>query len=498
MPGKQINDYQVRIFMEHCKQHSISQAAVKSGFSPASGYRVNNDPQRQSAKAGTRRRRRPDPLDGIYEQQIVPMLKNNPKLRAVAVYEKVVHDNPHLSPGIRRTVERRVRDWKANHGPDQEVFFTQRYEPGRWGISDFTSMNKLEVTIGSQPLNHLVYHFRLPWSGFQYASAVLSGESFEALAEGLQNALWTLGGAPRECRTDSLSAAYRNLNSQAAEDLTRRYENLCAHYGMLPTRNNRGEAHENGAIESSHGHLKRRIEDALLLRGSRDFDIVDEYGRFISKLIGMLNTRRAEKIDAERAVLTALPAKKACGWRDATVTVTRTGGFVLDKVFYTVPSRLIGNRLQVRIYNQHLQIYQNGTHQFDVQRLARSPDGRRRHVIDYRHIIHSLKCKPMAMLNWVHRDGLFPCRAYRLCFEKAIDSVDSRSACRLTVNLLALAHERNCERRLGVEIQRCLNAGQLPDLKRMRELFEVDHGTVPAVKVAAASLDQYASLLERR
>src|SRR5262249_25351032 len=160
--------------------------------------------------------------------------------------------------------ERRIRSWRALHVEEQEVIFRQVHEPGRAGLSDFTDMGDVEITIASIPLDHRLYHFRLGYSGFEHAHVVLGGESFVALSEGLQNALWALGGAPREHRTDSLSAAFRNLDRQAQDDLTSRYEELCSHYGMTPTRT--GIAHENGAIEGAHGHLKRAIEDALLMR----------------------------------------------------------------------------------------------------------------------------------------------------------------------------------------------------------------------------------------
>ena len=153
------------------------------------------------------------------------------------------------------------------HGADQEVIFRQVHEPGRMGLSDFTDMADLGVTIAGERLDHRLYHFRLAYSGFEHAHVILGGESYVALAEGLQNALWALGGAPREHRSDSLSAAFRNLDQEAREDLTRRYDALCAHYGMQPTRNNRGVAHENGGIESAHGHLKKAVSDALLMRG---------------------------------------------------------------------------------------------------------------------------------------------------------------------------------------------------------------------------------------
>ena len=150
-----------------------------------------------------------------------------------------------------------MREWRAIHGPEQEIVFRQTHPPGQLGLSDFTDASSLAVTVVREPLNHRLYHFRLAYSGFSHAHVVLGGESFTALAEGLQHALWTLGGAPREHRSDSLSVAYRNLDRDQREDATARYTALCAHYGMAPTRNNRGESHENGAVEGPHGHLAR-------------------------------------------------------------------------------------------------------------------------------------------------------------------------------------------------------------------------------------------------
>ena len=230
--------------------------------------------------------------------------------RAVAIFEEVVRRHPDLGPGIRRTLERRVRSWRALHGPEQEVIFRQVHEPGRMGLSDFTDMADLAVTIAGQPLDHRLYHFRLAYSGFEHAHVVLGGESYVALAEGLQNALWALGGAPREHRSDSLSAAFRNLDRDAAEDQTRRYEALCGHYGMQATRNNLGVAHENGAVESQHGHLKRAIAQALMLRGSADFDSLAAYRGWLADLIGRRNARRDRLVGLERAVLGRLPPRR--------------------------------------------------------------------------------------------------------------------------------------------------------------------------------------------
>src|SRR5207248_7084069 len=187
----------------------------------------------------------------------------------------------------------------ALNGPNRDMIFRQEHPPGRLGLSDFTDMGKLGITIAGQTLDHRLYHFRLAFSGFEHAHVILGGESFVALAEGLQNALWTLGGVPEQHRSDSLSAAFRNLDRDAQEDLTRRYEELCAHYGMTPSRNNRGLAHENGSIESSHGHLKRAIADELLLRGSRKFEDLAAYRRFVDEVVGRRNARNRKRIEIE-------------------------------------------------------------------------------------------------------------------------------------------------------------------------------------------------------
>ena len=249
---------------------------------------------------------------------------------------------------------------------------------------------------------------------------VLGGESFVALAEGLQNALWALGGAPLEHRSDSLSAAFRNLERDAAEDLTQRYEALCAHYGMTPTRNNPGIAHENGAIEGPHAHLKVALQQALLLRGSAEFADLDAYRRFVDEVIGRANAGRRKALEIERVQLKALPPRRTDDFEEVLVTVTRSGGFFLRRVFYSVPSRLIGHRLRVRLYDDRLECFLGGT-LVQTLRRGRSIDGNRRgHVVDYRHIIHALRRKPMALLNLVYREQLFPREAYRHAWDALI------------------------------------------------------------------------------
>src|ERR1700726_5313780 len=402
----------MRLYMSYRQSHKTAIAAAKSGFSKATAYRIEDDPRLPSQKKAPRSRRRPDPLAEVWDGEIVPILKSAPGIRAIAGLDEIRRRHPEIAASIRRTLERRMRTWRALAGPEQDVIFRQEHEPGRLGLSDFTDTSALGITIAGVALAHRLYHFRLAFSGFEHAHVVLGGQSFVALAEGLQNALGALGGVPEEHRSDSLSAAFRNLDSDAKEDLTLRYQALMRHYDMIPTRNNRGVAHENGSIESSHGHLKKALQDALLLRGSRDFDHLDGYRRFVDEIVGRRNASNRKRIELERATLIALPKRRTADYEEKIVTVTSSGGFLLRRAFYTAPSRLIGHRLRVHLYDDRLQCFLGSPPLMTLRRGRPVSESKGGHVVDYRHVIHALRKKPMALNNLVYRDQLFPRPAY--------------------------------------------------------------------------------------
>jgi hypothetical protein len=260
---------------------------------------------------------------------------------------------------------------------------------------------------------------------------------------------------------------------------------------MTPTRNNKGVAHENGAIESAHGHLKAAIRDALLMRGSADFADLAAYRAFIDEILGRRNAAQGKRIAAERACLQALPARRTTDFEEVIVTVSSTGGFTLRKVFYTVPSRLIGHRLRVRLFDDRLEVFMGSTLLMTLPRGRARPDGRHDQVVCYHHVIHSLRTKPMALLNLVYRDKLFPRPAYRLAFEALVAQLPERLACKITVELLALAHDRGCERELAEELDSVLEAGQLPDPVALRRMFGPDPANLPTVSVLEVSLESY-------
>jgi hypothetical protein len=486
----------MRLYMKFRQTDTPPQAAAKASFSTSTAYRLEKDPRLPSQKNVPRERRRADPLADIFDAEIVPMLRAAPGLRAIAVFEEMARRHPELGASIRRTLERRIRSWRAIHGEEQEVIFRQVHEPGRTGLSDFTDMGDAAVTVAMAPLDHRLYHFRLAYSGFAHAHVVLGGESFVALAEGLQNALWGLGGAPSEHRTDSLSAAFRNLDRQAQDDLTSRYDELCAHYGMTPTRNNVGIAHENGSIEGPHGHLKRAIDDALLMRASGDFDDLAAYRLFIDEIVGRQNARHAKRIDIERAALRKLPDRRTCDYEEVIVHVTSSGGFTLRKVFYTVPSRLIGHRLRVRLRDDRLDVFIGGTHLMTLPRGRAHPSGKHDHVVDYHHVISSLRRKPMALLNLVYRNRLFPREAYRHTFDVLQERLSGKQACRIMVDLLALAHDRGCEAELASALAADIEAGRLPDIAALSRRFAPDPARLPNVVVHLVPLNAYEDLLD--
>ena len=293
--------------------------------------------------------------------------------------------------------------------------------------------------------------------------------SFSALAEGLQNALWLIGGAPREHRTDSLSAAFKNLSEQ--EDFTRSYAELCAHYGMTATRNNRGVSHENGSVESPHGHLKTALDQALMLRGSRDFDSRPAYQEFVDELVAARNVARERAVAADRAALMPLPKRRTIDFSEVSVIVPSSSMISVRKVSYTVPSRLIGHSLKVHLYDDRLECFLGSTPVLSLPRGRVRSGGKRGYVINYRHVLPSLRRKPQALRNLVWRDELFPRPAFRRSWDTLTERLPIERACKTMVALLDIAYCSGCEAELAEQIDRVLDAGELPDPTVLRSLF---------------------------
>jgi transposase InsO family protein len=493
--GKRIGDHQVGIYKKLRTSHGQEVAAVKAGISVRSARRLDSKEALPSQRDARMWRTRADPFEAVWHSEIVPMLEASPALTATTLLEEVQRRHPgNYDDTLLRTLQRRVRAWGASHGAEREVFFAQAHPPGRLGLSDFTHAAVLQVTVAGVALLHLLYQFALAYSGWRYVEVVLGGESFMALSSGLQNAVWMMGGVPEEHRTDSLAAAFKNKTEH--ELLTRRYDALCTHYGMRPSRNNLGVSHENGSIESRQNSLKLTLEQALLLRGHRDFADLDAYRRFVAEVFGRLNARVARKFNEERSQLRTLPARRSSDYEEVDARVTKYGTMTVKKVLYSAPSRLVGHRLKVRIYSERLECWLGNVCVLELRRGQ--PDGAngRGKVVDYRHLLPALKRKPGALARSVLRDALFPRTEYRQMWEQIKEQLPEASACRLMVGLLDLAGNGGCEAALAQRLVLLLSAGALPDLEQLRHELAPRPGLYPSVTVSLPELASYDRLLE--
>ena len=470
------------------KNKSQALAAAKAGISERSARRLES--------AGAAAVSEPSALLELARRPVRRRLGHRsraaaqgaPTLMSITLLRKLQDDHPERFPdGMLRTLQRHVRKWRALQGPAKEVFFPQEHAPGQQGLSDFTAMGELRVTIAGLPFAHILYHYVLAFSRWEHAEVVEGGESFEALSRGLQNALWQSGGVPAEHRSDSLSAAFKNLTAE--DDFTARYSGLLEHYGMVGTRNNRGLGHENGSVESAHRHLKEAIEQALLLRGHRDFEDHAAYEAFVREAVMRRNHRNAAAFRIERAQLQDLPQRRTTDFVEEEARVTRCGTFTLRDVLYSAPSRLIGHRLKVRLYSDRLECFLSGAL---VLRLTRG--ARRGRVIDYRHFVDALKRKPRRSRDCSFAT-LFPREAYRRMWEQLDLRLSRRQACQTIVALLEMAAHDGVEGVLAQRLNALLAAGELPDLKKLREEFAPSKTEIPLITVVMPTARSYDTLL---
>ena len=359
----------------------------------------------------------------------------DPGLQAKAVFEELQRRHPgQLQSGQLRTLQRRFRAWRTRQGPDKEVYFDQEREPGAQCQSDFTAMGKLGVTIGGVPFKHLVYRFVLPYSNWEHVT-IASSETFEALVGGLQESLWALGGVPREHRTDNLSAATHELRQSGGRACNRAYADFLAQYGLEASRNYPGNAHENGDVESAHGHFKTALEQRLRLSGTRDFGSMEQYLRVLEELAEQRNSRRGERLATERAALRALPSRRLPVYREERRTVTRGSVVRVASKVYSVPSRLIGERLVARLYADRVELRHGGELVVRHERAVGKQLGR----VDYRHIVHALLRKPGAFAQYRYREEMFPSATFRQAYDKLCEERVQRNADLEYVRILHLA-----------------------------------------------------------
>ena len=485
-----VKDQQVRRLVKLKKnEKTLTMAAAKAGLSRKTARKYLKSGKLPSQCQPERYwRTRSDPFESVWPE-VKEILKRSPTVEAKAVFDHLCRQQEGaFQQGQLRTLQRRIKQWKAEYGEAKEVMFPQKYRPGHQAQSDFTFMGRLGVTIQGQPFPHLLYHFVLAYSNWE-ATTLCFSESFESLSLGLQNALWELGALPEEHRTDRLSAAVKNLQR---DEFTERYQGLLRHLGMRSSHIQAGKAHENGDVEQAHHRLKRAIEQELLLRCSRDFASREEYEGFVAVIVARRNAARQKRLTEELAVMRPLPARRLDDFTRQWVRISPSSTIRVRHNTYSVDSRLIGERVQVRVWADQVEVYYGGRRQARMPRLR----GEGKHRIDYRHVIHSLVRKPGAFTRYRWRQDLFPGILFRVAYDELRQDCPA-TADRQYLKILEVAAQEG-EQRVREALQVLIERGQRIRFEALRECL-IDPVVEPwEVAVEKMDVGLYDTLLESR
>jgi transposase len=484
-------DEQVRRLMKLSRENNLPlvTAAAKAGMGEKAARKYLRSGLLPSHMKKPRDwRTREDPFVDVWSEAEA-LIKEEPKLEALTVFRELQRCHPgEFQDGQLRTFQRRVRVWRGLYGPDVEVFFPQIHQPGIQGQSDFTSMNSLDVTLGGLFFPHLLYHFVLPYSNHEYVETCFS-ESFESLSTGLQNALWSIGRVPAgHHRTDNLSAA--TFKGEERREFTESYMALMRHYGMTPTKNQPGKSNENGDVEQAHYRIKERVDQALLLRGSRNFVDRGEYNDFLRKIFRERNLGRNKRLQEELAVMQPLPSHRLNDFREYTVPVSSWSTVQVARNTYSAPSRLMRYEVTARLHAERVELYFAGQRVAEMGRLR----GRGKARIDYRHVIGSLVRKPGAFENYRYREEMFPSTVFRQAYDRLVND-DSRHASRRYLEILEWA-ALNSEAAMEGSLRQLLDAGEELDLDRLVEMSECPVAEPLDIHIPLPDMATYDELLQ--
>ncbi len=453
---------------------SLAASARMASMDKKTARSYRDDGRLPSQRKATRNyRTRTDPFADVWAD-VEQQLRGEPRLKAKTLFGELQRQHPgEFDDSTRRTFERRVANWRAIHGPDKTVFFPQDHHPGRFAASDFTVCNSLGVKIAGAVFKHTLFHCVLTYSNVESVSLCFS-ESFEALSEGIQNAFWQFGGVPIQHRTDSLSAAVRNHSDRTT--LTTRYSALMDHYGCSAQKTNARCANENGDVESLNGHLKDRIDQALLLRGSREFADREDYMAFVQGIIDHANATRSKRFDEERMTLGRLPDTRLD--TDDTqqgLRVSKSSTISVRANTYSVPSRLIGTKVDVRITAETITVTHQGT---VIQTMARLV-GKQAASINYRHVIDSLVRKPGAFADYRYREEMFPSSNFRIAYDTLRSCHVDRVADKMYLQVLKLAADES-QQAVEDALRQNISAGGAIKVDDLREQVAAAD-SIPAV-----------------
>jgi hypothetical protein len=432
--------------MKHYRlKRNISQSAIKAGIDRKTASKYTQGAPSPEQEARARHWRTHQDIFGQVWLGIEEALFREPHLQAKVLFEQLLEQEPgKFSRRQRRSFERRVRAWKRRYGSEPELFFSQEHKPGDRLQLDWMYCDSLEIEIGGQRLEHLLVHVVLPYSNWEWARVCYS-ESYLSLKRGLQSALVELGGSPRRCQTDQSSTAThvrgRSEGRRSGREYNARYLGLLAHYGLEPAVIGVGEPHENGDVESAHGHLRTSIDQALRLAGSRQFASVAQYEGFLFELLRKRNSTRGERFEQERSTLRTLPSTRWPEYEEEVVRVSREALCRVGKQAYSVPARYAQERLRVRIWETELEFVWNG----EVVERTERRRGHQGVFVNWRHVIQALLRKPGALKGWRYREAMFPNARWRGLYDLFKERHSPGRAEREYLGILALGLEHRLE-----------------------------------------------------
>jgi hypothetical protein len=434
-----VTDQQVRkLFKMQNKYEHLYQVADAAGMSSKTARKFLKSKQLPSQNTPEHNwQTRPDPFKEDWDWIEQHLTEAKGALEGKELFEALQRLYPgKYQDGQLRTLQRRIKVWKALHGPSKETFYPQIYFPGRWCCSDFTCMNSLNVTIQKQLFKHLFYHFVLCYSNWQ-AGEICYSESFESLSRGLQDALWELGGVPQHHRTDNLTSAVRKVGHP--EVFTDKYQALARHYGFMGEKTQPASPNENGDVEKSNHLFKKAVEQALILRGSRDFNSLQEYEQFMCKILERRNQNCQKRFAEELSQLRSLPKRRYEDYEERICKVSNASTIRILHNTYSVHSRLIGENVKVRVYADHLDVWY-AQRKIDILPRLRGEDG---YYINYRHIIDWLVRKPGAFESYRYKQDLFPTSQFRIAYDVLKITYDNKQANKQYLKILELAAKEN-------------------------------------------------------
>ena len=486
----QTTNAQVRRLMEELQKHGkVGLSAMRSGMSRNTGTKYKKLGKLPSELKKPRDwRTRPDPFAEDWPE-LESRLRDAPELEAKTLFEVLQERNPdRYEPGQLRTLQRRLKQWRAQEGPPKEVFFPQEHRPGEAMQTDFTWATSLAVTIVGEPFPHMLCHSVLPYSNWGWAT-ICRSESLAAIKRGFQAALFRIGRVPKFHQTDNSTAATHDLAS-GKRGFNADYQALMDHFGIEPKTIQIGKKNQNGDVEALNGALKRRLDQHLQLRGSRDFESVEIYERWLGEVLEKTNRLRRKRMAEELAVMRPLVVERLVEYTEERVRVTSWSTIRVKHNTYSVPSRLKDEWVKVRLYEDSLQVLYGDKHQLTVERLI----GRNGHSIDYRHIIWSLVRKPGAFARYRYREALFPSLTFRRSYDLIRAMTEERKADLEYLRILHLAAS-TMESDVEAALELLLEAGQTPSSDGVKALVAPEKTELPELEVQHVDLRGYDALL---